>query len=126
MQSWPRLKHLDLCSATPHPRRRYPLQTLLQPDPAAVYDNTTLLAALGSSQTGIKYAVQHNLFRLAEGLPADLLHEPGLSHLAAAVEAYHLFSPAVWAVQQVSAWQLGGQKVADSIPGARGRAGVCS
>lgn len=99
-------------------RRRYPLQTLLQSDPAAVYDNTTLLAALGSSQTGIKYAVQHDLFHLAEGLPPELLHEPGLSHLAAAVEAYHLFSPAVWLVQQVNAWKQGGQKVADAIPGA--------
>ena len=107
----------------PHPRRRYPLQTLLQPDPAAVYDNTTLLATLGSSQTGIKYAVQHDLFRLAEGLPAGLLHEPGLSHLAAAVEAYYLFSPAVWAVQQVNAWNLGGRKVADAIPGAQGGLG---
>ena len=82
-----------------------------------MHDNTTLLAALGSSQTGIKYAIQHDLFHLAEGLPAELLHEPGLSYLAAAVEAYNLFSPAVWLVQQVNAWRQGGRKVADAIPG---------
>ena len=112
------LKRPPMLHLTPPARRRYPLQTLLQSDPAAGYDNTTLLAALGSSQTGIKYAVQHDLFHLAEGLPIELLHEPGLSHLAAAVEAYHLFSPAVWLVQQVNAWKQGGQKVADAIPGA--------
>lgn len=49
----------------------------------------------GSSQTGMSAALRGDLFRLAEGLPPELLQEPGLGLLTSAIEAYMLFYPGV-------------------------------
>ena len=42
-------------------------------------------APAGASQEGMRYALRNNLFRLAEGLPPELLQEPGKLRKASAL-----------------------------------------
>lgn len=54
---------------------------------------TRVPVCAASSQTGIKQAIQGNLFGIATGVPARLSEEPGVSLLAGAVEAYFYTYP---------------------------------
>ncbi|GAB4812974.1 hypothetical protein N2152v2_000020 [Parachlorella kessleri] len=72
------------------------LTDLAKESPADFKAEAQTIAALGSSQQGIKHLVENNLFGFAEGLPPELAtQEPGLSLLASAAEAYSFFYPGV-------------------------------